>query len=127
MSLGIFLLAMIAGGLGAGCRYALDSLISNRMSGVLPLGTMAVNLSGSFALGVLMGLAVGGSVSAGVLWVIGGGFLGAYTTFSTWMLESWRLIEAGSIRAAVINLVVPLAAGWMLAIGGVWIGSQVLS
>ncbi|MCC5827907.1 MAG: fluoride efflux transporter CrcB [Phycisphaeraceae bacterium] len=116
-------LIMVAGGMGAACRYLLDDTIGRRMRGVLPLGTMVVNVSGALALGVVWGLMSCGGISTEVAMVVGGGFLGAYTTFSTWMYESLRLVEEGARRAAAINLLGSLlaggaacAAGWGLVI-----------
>jgi CrcB protein len=97
----------LVGGLGALARFWLDGAVSRRVGGVFPAGTLAVNLSGSVALGVLVGAGVGGDA----LLVAGTGFLGAYTTFSTWMLESERLGEDGRWRALALNLGLSLALG----------------
>lgn len=88
------------GGVGALARFLLDGAVSDRMGGAFPWGTLAVNASGSFALGLLGG---------GTL--LGTGLLGAYTTFSTWMLETHRLAEEGRMRLAVVNVVGSLAVG----------------
>ena len=80
----------VLGALGAWLRF--------RVSGALPvpLGTLAVNLSGSLFLGVLAGAGVGGDS----LLVLGAGLLGSYTTFSTWMVDTHGLFEAGRRGAA---------------------------
>ncbi len=70
--------------------------MSARLPGDFPIGTFVVNLTGSFALGVL----VGASVAERVAFLLGTGFMGGYTTFSTWMVESVRLGEVGEPRAA---------------------------
>jgi CrcB protein len=72
-----------------------------------PLGTLAVNVSGAFALGVLHGAGVGGDA----LTLTGTALLGSYTTFSTWMLESERLGEDGEPLLLWANVVVSLFAG----------------
>jgi len=84
------LLLALAGGLGAVARF----LVSTRLP--MPYGTLLVNVTGAFALGL-----IGENV------VLGTGFVGAYTTFSTWMLESEQL----SKRAAALNIVGSLALG----------------
>ena len=90
----------MAGGLGAVARFLVDGAVSDRLGRALPLGTLAVNLSGAFALGVLSGN-----------FVVGTGFVGAYTTFSTWMLETQRLAEDGRSAAALANVFGSLALG----------------
>jgi CrcB protein len=93
------------GGVGAVARFLLYSLISG--GGVrIPLGTLTVNLSGTFALGVLAGAALRGD---GYL-LAGTATLGAYTTFSTWMLESVRSGEHGR-AAIVVNVLLSLLLG----------------
>jgi CrcB protein len=97
----------LVGGLGALARFWLDGAVSRRVGGVFPAGTLAVNLTGSFALGVLVGAGVEGDA----LLVAGTGLVGAYTTFSTWMLETHRLGEDGRWRALAANVVLSLALG----------------
>ncbi len=113
----------IAGALGASTRYLVDHLVSTRLSGVFPWGTFTINVSGSFLAGIVTGLLLAGRVSAATATVVAGGFLGAYTTFSTAMYETARLLEDGATRAAFGNLLLPLAAsvaaaalGWGLAL-----------
>lgn len=95
------------GALGALGRYRVDGAVSARWPSDFPFGTLTVNLTGAFALGVLVGV----SVSADALLVVGTGLLGAYTTFSTWMFESERLAEDGEVRLMWLNLVLPTLAG----------------
>ena len=102
------------GGLGAVARFVLDGAVSARIARVLPWGTLAVNLAGAFALGALVGAGAGSES----LRLAGTGFVGAFTTFSTWMLESQRLAEDGRLRAATINVVASLALGLL----AVWAG-----
>ena len=106
----------LVGGIGAIGRFLLDGAVSARVARSFPWGTLAVNLTGAFALGVLAGAAVSGDA----LRLAGTGFLGAYTTFSTWMLETHRLAEDGESRPAVANVVVSLALGLACA----WLGRE---
>jgi CrcB protein len=107
----------LVGGLGAVARLLLDAAVSSRLGRGLPFGTLAVNLTGSFALGVV----VAAVVSDDWLKLAGTGFLGAYTTFSTWAFESHRLAEEGRGRPAVLNVALSVALGLLVA----WAGREV--
>jgi len=109
----------VAGGLGALLRVVVDTEVQIYRPGRFPLGTLTVNASGSFALGFLTGLGVGGDT----LLVLGGGLVGAYTTFSTWMVETWELAEDDLWHQAAANLAVSLAAGLACAGAGWALGS----
>lgn len=115
-----WLAVLIVGGFGAVARFELDKAVTRRTAGGFPTGTLAVNLSGSLLLGVL----VGAGLSQTMLLIAGTGLVGAYTTFSTWMLETARLAEEGGRRRAAANIIVSLAAGVLAAGGGTWIGAQ---
>lgn len=104
----------LLGGVGALLRFRLDEAVQQRFGDELPLGTLAVNVAGAFALGLLTGLGAAG----GTLLVLGAGLLGSFTTFSTWMLETERLAEEGEGRLALVNLAVSLAAGLAAAAAG---------
>jgi CrcB protein len=93
--------------LGAVARFLLHEWIRHRHGTAFPIGTLVVNLSGSLALGFLFGRGVGGDE----LFVIGTGGLGSYTTFSTWMFESERLVEEGRPGVAVANIALSALAG----------------
>jgi fluoride exporter len=110
------------GALGALGRFTVDGAVSDRWPSDFPFGTLAVNLSGGFALGALVGLGVGGD---GLL-VLGTGLLGGYTTFSTWMVESQRLGEDGEWPLMWLNLAGPMAAG-LAATGLGWILGAVVT
>ena len=112
---------LIAGGIGALARFALDEAVSRRLVGAFPAGTLAVNGSGAFALGLLTGL----GVSADVAVLVGTGLIGAYTTFSTWMLESQRLAEDRRGDLAVWNIAGSVLIGVVLAAAGWALGSVV--
>jgi fluoride exporter len=106
----------LLGGAGAIARFALDGALAARVAGSFPFGTLAVNLTGALALGVLHGAGVGGDAFR----LIGTGLLGAYTTFSTWTLESHRLGEDGRLPLGLANLLASLALG----LACVWLGDQ---
>jgi fluoride exporter len=106
----------LLGGVGAIGRFLLDGAVASRVRSGFPFGTLAVNLTGALALGLLHGAGVGGDA----LRLAGTGLLGAYTTFSTWTLESHRLGEDGRLRLGLANLLVSLALGLVC----VWLGDR---
>jgi CrcB protein len=110
----------VLGGVGAIARFVIDSRISARLSADFPWGTLAVNLSGALLLGLLTGLAVTGDV----LVLAGTATLGSYTTFSTWMLETQRLVEDGAVRAGAVNAVLSVVVGVAAAALGRTIGAH---
>jgi CrcB protein len=97
----------LVGGLGAVGRSLISSAIQARAGARFPLGTLAVNLSGAFALGLLVGAALGDRASL----LAGTALLGAYTTFSTWMLETWQLVDDRRRIVAALYVAVSLASG----------------
>jgi fluoride exporter len=108
------------GGCGALARFGLTLVIADRLHPHLPVGTLAVNVSGAFLLGLLAGASVDGDARL----LFGAGLLGAYTTFSTWMIETQRIGEAGRRRIAVANVVLSIALGLAAVALGRWIGQQ---
>ncbi|MDX1659069.1 MAG: CrcB family protein [Nitriliruptorales bacterium] len=98
-------LVVLAGGLGGLARYGVVGLVQRSGRSDLPWGTAVVNLTGAAGLGALVGLDPGGMIVE----VVGAGFLGGFTTFSTWMVESVGLAEGGSAPqppwVAITNLV----------------------
>ncbi len=113
----------LAGAIGAVARYGLDGLVARRAPGAFPWGTFTINVSGSFALGLMFTLFTERvSVDA---WIRGGlmiGLLGAYTTFSTLSLETYRLLEDGAVGLALANALGSLGAGLLALYGGVVLG-----
>ena len=104
------------GAIGSLARFHLGSVVSARWPGDFPFGTFAVNLTGSFVLGVLTGLSLGGDV----MLLVGTGLLGGYTTFSTWMVEAERLGEDGHWMLLWLYLFGSMLAG-LAAAGGGWL------
>jgi fluoride exporter len=96
------------GGCGAVARFLLDGFVGTRFGKTLPYGTFAINISGSFVLGLLDGLALSGNTMI----IAGTATIGAYTTFSTWMLETHRLAEDGEYVAGLLNVVISVVVGF---------------
>lgn len=107
----------LLGGVGAIGRFLLDGAVAARLGRSFPYGTLVVNLTGAFVLGLLVGAALKGDAYR----FAGLGLIGAYTTFSTWAFESHRLSEDGEGRAAALNFAVSLALG----VAAAWAGRHV--
>ncbi len=103
MNLGDVLWVSGAGSVGAVARFVVDGAVRTRTSGRVPIGTMAINLSGSLLLGFLTGLALFHGAPSEVVLVAGTGFCGGYTTFSTVSFETVRLLNQGEVRAALVT------------------------
>ncbi|MBS1694693.1 MAG: fluoride efflux transporter CrcB [Actinobacteria bacterium] len=108
---------VLLGGAGAVTRFLVDRAVSSRLSRPFPFGTLIVNLSGAALLGFLGGLAL----SPHVALLAGTAFVGSYTTFSTWMLETHRLGEERRVWPALANIVVSVVLG----LAAVWLGQTV--
>jgi len=109
---------VLAGAIGAPTRYLLDGFVQDRTAGPFPWGTYAINMSGSLVLGFLTGLALYHAFPATPKVVLGTGFCGAYTTFSTWTFETLRLVEEDDVREAVLNAGASLVVGLAAAAAG---------
>jgi CrcB protein len=118
-------LLVVGGVLGAPARYLVDGLVQRRAGGVVPWGTMVVNLSGSLVLGFVTGLTLYHGLGPLPRAALGTGFCGAYTTFSTFSYETVRLLEDGALPAAALNVAASVvfglaAAGVGLALAAAW-------
>jgi CrcB protein len=108
----------LLGGAAAAARFALDAEVAARADSEFPLGILAVNLSGALLLGIVAGAALHGEA----LTIVAGGAIGSFTTFSTWILDSHRLAEAGLARFAWFNIAVSIGAGFAAVTLGHWLG-----
>jgi fluoride exporter len=110
----IALAVALGGAIGAPARFLTDLLVQSRHRSAMPWGTFAVNVIGSFVLGLVAGAHVGSSWMA----LVGTGFCGGLTTFSTFSFETVRLIEGGQWRTAALNVGLSLAAGFAALCSG---------
>lgn len=115
MSVAVLVGIGLLGGVGATARFLVDGAVAAR-AGRFPFGTLVVNLTGAFVLGLL----VGATLSSDALRLAGTGLIGGYTTFSTWAFESQRLGEDGQLRLGALNFLASLALGLLVA----WLGRQ---
>lgn len=121
--MGRSMLIAVAGAVGALARYHLQGLVNRCYSGSFPLATFVVNISGCFVLGVLFtALTERYSVDADVRTALTVGLLGAYTTYSTFALETVRVGEGGALGVAVLNVVLSVAAGLVAVRLGITVG-----
>jgi CrcB protein len=120
MSAPVWIAVGLLGGVGALLRYFVDGLIVAQLGRDFPLGTFVVNMTGAAVLGLLVGLGLRGDR----LLLAGTATIGSYTTFSTWMLESQRLVEDGEFAIAAGNVLVSLGAGLGAVALGRFIGTQ---
>jgi len=114
----------VAGFFGSIARYGVEGFVSARSDTSFPWGTFAVNVSGCLIMGVLFAMLIEGRVIV-VPWLrtaVTVGLLGAYTTFSTFTLETFRLVEDGSYVAALGNSIGSLAIGFAALYVGVLVG-----
>ena len=115
MSLPAWLALVAAGAVGAPVRYLVDGFVRDRTGAGFPWSTFAVNATGSLLLGLLTGLGLYHAFPETPRLVLGAGFCGAYTTFSTFTFETVRLLEEGALgeafRYAFATLVVCAGAG----------------
>jgi CrcB protein len=118
-----YALVAIFGAAGAISRYALDGWISDLTHGQFPWGTFVVNLLGAFALGIVVALTTE-RLLPHPNWriALGIGYLGSFTTFSTYTYESVKLAEDGALGLALLNSAGLLALGLIAAAAGLAVG-----
>lgn len=116
----------VGGFFGSVARYLVDRRVTQWAGGMLPWGTFVVNVSGSFVVGLLFALIVErADLSPNLRAPLTIGFVGAYTTFSTLLLESWRMIEDGAWQIALVNIGGSIAIGMVAVVVGLVVGRAV--
>jgi fluoride exporter len=114
-------LVLLGGAVGAPVRYLTDLFVQSRHDSVFPWGTFTVNVAGSLLLGVVAAAVTHGGAPAWLLTLVGTGFCGALTTFSTFGFETVRLVQDGSwleaglnVAASLVTSLLACSAGWAL-------------
>lgn len=114
-----FLYVALGGALGATLRYWISSFMHSHSSTVVPVGTLTVNLLGSLAIGWLWGIfSMHSNVPLRLQLFLITGLLGGFTTFSSFSLEGWQILEQGHYRAFIIYLLASNVGGILLAVIG---------
>ncbi|HEU4905397.1 MAG TPA: fluoride efflux transporter CrcB [Solirubrobacterales bacterium] len=108
----------LLGGTAAAARFLIDAAVTARSDHPFPLGILAINIGGALALGLVAGAALEGQA----LVIVAGGGIGSFTTFSTWILDSHRLAEAGHTHLVWLNIGLSLIAGFAAVALGHWLG-----
>ncbi|MBI3217085.1 MAG: fluoride efflux transporter CrcB [Mycobacterium sp.] len=117
MTVAVWTAVALIGGLGSVARFMVDRSVARRVKRPFPFGTLTVNLTGAVLLGFVGGL----TLTHDAALLAGTAFVGAYTTFSTWMLETHRLAEERQYWPAVANIGVSVVCG----IAAAWLGQQI--
>ncbi|MFT8395100.1 fluoride efflux transporter FluC [Propionibacterium sp.] len=120
-----WVLIFVAGGVGSWCRFRLDGVISRSWRHSVPIGTLTINMIGSFLLGLLTGHAMTHGGEASVLAVLGTGLMGGFTTFSTANVEVVRLAMSGRRGVALGLQVGMMVIAVLVALLGWTIGAAV--
>ena len=118
MSATVWVAVGLLGGAAAVARFLVDAAFA-APDHPFPLGILAVNLAGTLALGLVAGAALSGEA----LVIVAGGVIGSFTTFSTWILDSHRLADAGHAHLVWLNIGLSLLAGFAAVTLGHWLGS----
>ena len=117
-----FLWIAVGAALGANARYLVSLWAADRFGVSFPYGTFLVNMTGSLLLGFFLALSVDHFLtSPQSRWLLATGFLGSYTTFSTYMVESVNLVRDGSISYALLNMIGEVVIGLVFALLGMWL------
>jgi CrcB protein len=114
----VLLAIATAGALGAVARFVVDAFVTDHVDGAMPVGTLVVNVTGSFLVGIITGAALYHGFATNARLVLGTGFCGGYTTFSTFTIESIVLVQQGARREAMRNV----AASFVLPVAAAAIG-----
>jgi CrcB protein len=118
-----WLILFAGGGLGAMLRFALALWVDERAQVAFPWGTLAVNAAGCFSIGLIATFAdEHGVLSPALRLFLVAGLLGGFTTFSTFGLETWRLVEDGLATTALVNVAASLTASLTAVVLGVILG-----
>lgn len=116
----MLLLAMAGAGVGAPSRYLVDRFIQTRHASIFPWGTFTINVVGCFLLAVLIGM--GADLPSNLLVLLGAGFCGGFTTFSTFGFEAVRMTQDDHSGPALLYVVGSIVVGMLVAVPGTWLG-----
>ena len=125
-----YVFVFLGGGLGAVCRYLATSLLAVRFGSAFPYGTLFVNVSGSFLMGLLIGvlplLPRGALLPENLRFLLAVGFLGGFTTFSSFSMETLTLLQGANALSALWNVLANVAFGVTAAWAGLLLARAAL-
>ena len=122
-----YLLLATGGAIGTILRYSMSGLACRMVNSVFPWGTIVVNLTGSFAIGLLWGFFEIQNISSNMRNFIFIGILGGFTTFSTYALESLNLFRDGEIKLAMTNMLISNICGLILVFAGFMLSKFIIN
>ena len=123
---GAILLVALGGAAGAVARFVIGNSFARRFGTGWPYGTLVINLSGCFAIALFLSAAAGrAELSPGWRYLFPVGFVGAYTTFSTYEYEMLRLLELGQAAGAITYLLASNLLGFCAVAMGAWLGRRI--
>ena len=108
----------LTSGLGSVARYTLDQAVARRVGRSFPWATLLINVTGSFLLGLVLGVSMHHGLASGPTLLLGTGFAGGYTTLSTWAWDTVTLAREQHRLRAVANVLVSLSAGLLATAAG---------
>ncbi len=121
------LLVAVGGALGALARYGVATFVTKRLGPGFPVGTLIINVTGCAIIGFFLAAVNGrwSGIHAGWTYLVPIGFVGAYTTFSTYEYEMARLMETGAYARLAAYFVLSNVVGFAAVVGGIWLGRRV--
>jgi CrcB protein len=122
-----YILLATGGAIGTILRYSMSGLTYRLVNSVFPWGTIVVNLTGSFAIGLLWGFFEINNISSNMRNFIFIGVLGGFTTFSTYALESLSLFRDGELKLAMTNLLISNICGLILVFAGFMLSKFIIN
>ena len=115
----------VGGFLGAIARFVVGAYIGSKFGSRFPYGTFVINISGSFFIGLIIAFLERTAVSPNWRYLIPIGFIGAYTTFSTFEFETFRIVQDGDLWAAALNIVGSVVLGFLAVWSGLVAGRAI--
>jgi CrcB protein len=123
-----YIAVALGGALGATARFWISSVVSERFPTRFPLGTLIINVTGSLIVGFFLTLVTERiNIHPNLRLAVAVGFVGAYTTFSTFEYETFRLLETGSGITGFMNVILSLMLGFLAVWGGIALARQINS
>jgi CrcB protein len=113
-------MVLFGGGIGSLARYIVGTEIAERVGGRFPLGTMVINITGSFLIGLIMTILTQRLPHPNWRLLLVVGFLGGYTTFSSFEYETFQAVQGGAAWIGLVNIIGSIVLGYI----AVWLGSS---